>query len=105
MIRPYWREDHDAPFATMLSTIDHYCHPEAHDEAFEELFELTHRETPPEWVVRFKDELRRAVSGDRAGLRPHALSTAAAYDDGSDEAFLRRLWSELYPEEPTPNRS
>ncbi len=28
-----------------------------------------------------------------------ALSTAAEFEDGSDEAFLRRLWRELYGDE------
>lgn len=102
MIRPYWRENRDAPFATMLSTIDHYCHPEAHAEAFDELIELTRRPEPPDWVRRFKEELRTAVSGNREGIHPQAISVAAEYDDGSDDAYLRRLWSELYPDEPIP---
>lgn len=98
----YWRDDPQAPFATMLRVISHYCHPEAHDEAFEELTALTRRSDPPERLVRFKEELRQVLSGNRDGLPPKAVFAAASYDDGSDEAFLQRLWHDLYPDEPVP---
>lgn len=102
MIEPYWRDQHDAPFATMLGVIDTYCHPEAYDEAYDDLVALAREPAPTEELVRFKGELRRVLTGDTEGLHPEALSTAAEYGDGSDEAFLRRLWRDLYPDEPIP---
>jgi hypothetical protein len=50
----------------------------------------------------FKDELRRVLTGDTEGLHPDAIFTAACYGDGTDEAFTRRLWRQLYPGEPVP---
>jgi hypothetical protein len=40
------------------------------------------------------------LSGEADKLPEYALFTAAQYDDGSDEAFLRRLWRQLYGDEP-----
>lgn len=47
----------------------------------------------------FKDELREALA-DPSLLPSQALQLAAEYTDGSDEAFLRRLWRDLYGDEP-----
>ncbi len=47
----------------------------------------------------FKSELRQALA-DPSQLPEDELSEAVEYTDGSDEAFLRRLWRDLYGDEP-----
>jgi hypothetical protein len=98
MIKPYWREDNTAPFATLLSVVDSYCHPEASDWGYEELQRIA-RENAFDIMPKFKAELREAIA-DPSQLPEDALFTAAQYDDGTDEAFLRRLWRDLYGDEP-----
>jgi hypothetical protein len=54
-------------------------------------------------MATFKNELVRLLKGDREGLHPLAIVTAAEYDDWkTDDEFLRWLWHELYPSEPAP---
>ncbi|MFL6075385.1 MAG: hypothetical protein ACJ73S_18500 [Mycobacteriales bacterium] len=93
----FWREDKTAPFATLLSVVDTYCHPEASDWGYEELQRIA-RENTFEVMPTFKAELREALA-DPSRLPKGALGLAAEYDDGSDEAFLRRLWRDLYGDE------
>jgi hypothetical protein len=95
----YWREDRDAPFAFFLEVIDTYLHPESHYDV-DDLAEWLREGEPLEEVAKFKDEFRRLLSGGLDKLPREALSTAAEFEDGSDEAFLRRLWRELYGDEP-----
>ena len=52
----------------------------------------------PEMRV-FKAELRQAITHPDQVPRDE-LSTHVQYDDGSPEAFLRRLWRDLYGDEP-----
>jgi hypothetical protein len=47
----------------------------------------------------FKRELRQALQ-DPGKLPGDELSESVEYSDGSDEAFLRRLWHDLYGDEP-----
>jgi hypothetical protein len=47
----------------------------------------------------FKAELRQALA-DPSQLPDDELSYAVQYDDGSPEKFLRRLWRDLYGDEP-----
>jgi hypothetical protein len=50
----------------------------------------------------FKADLRQALRDP--GLLPgDELFEAVEYADGSDEAFLRRLWRDLYGDEPLPD--
>lgn len=98
MIEPYWRDNEGAPFATLLSVVDGHCHPEAGEWAYTELQRLA-KDEGNEVMRRFKVELRE-VMADPSKLPENALFTAAQYDDGSDEAFLRRLWRDLYGDEP-----
>jgi hypothetical protein len=95
----YWRQDKDAPFAFFLTIVDTYLHPESGYDV-DDLAEWLEDGEPQEEVVRFKDEFRRLLSGDLDQLPKGALGTAAEFDDGTDEAFLRRLWHELYGDEP-----
>ena len=47
----------------------------------------------------FKAELRQAITHPDQ-LPSDELFDHVQYDDGSDEAFLRRLWRDLYDDEP-----
>jgi hypothetical protein len=47
----------------------------------------------------FREELREALA-DPSLLPDNELSNAVEYDDGSSQAFLRRLWHDLYGDEP-----
>ena len=95
----YWRRDRDAPFAFFLEIVDTYLHPES-GMTVDDLAEWVHYPEPRDEVARFKDEFRRLLSGELDQLPKGALGTAAEYEDGSDEAFLWRLWHELYGDEP-----
>jgi hypothetical protein len=95
----YWQRDKDAPFAFFTGVINAYCHPESGGDG-QELADWVRRPGPSEKADRFKDEFRRLLSGELNTLPEYALFTAAEYEDGSDEAFLRRLWQELYGDEP-----
>jgi hypothetical protein len=95
----YWQRDRNAPFAFFLGIISTYLHPDA-GMTGDDLAEWLHYPQPGEEAIRFKDEFRQLLSGELGKLPEYALFTAAQYDDGSDEAFLRRLWRELYGDEP-----
>ena len=47
----------------------------------------------------FKTELRQALADPRR-LPEGELESAVEYTDGNDAAFLRRLWRDLYGDEP-----
>jgi hypothetical protein len=94
----YWERHPDGSFATLIRVATTYCSPDADEEAFEGLKRLAKRENDEEMRV-FKSELRKALK-DPSQLPGHELSESVEYDDGSDEAFLRRLWHELYGDEP-----
>ena len=48
----------------------------------------------------FKDELRQALT-DPSQLPEDELDNAVEFTDENETAFLRRLWRDLYGEEPT----
>jgi hypothetical protein len=96
----YWRKNPEAPFYELLSTVNSYCHPESGD--MEELAEIIKLPETGEWRIRFKEEHRMALLDPSQIPHPKALSRAAGYDDGNDLRFLRRLWRDLYPDEPVP---
>src|ERR1700733_13236541 len=95
----YWQKDGDAPFVFFVGIVNAYCHPESGADE-QDLAGWVHSPQPSPEVTRFKDEFRRLLSGELGKLPEYALFTAAEYEDGSDEAFLRRLWHELYGDEP-----
>lgn len=100
----YWLKDRAVPFATFLSVIQTYYHPEVRNQHYSWLVERA-REAGSEDVemVTFKNELTQLLKGRREGLRPGAIDVAAAYDDwDTDEEFLAWLWRDLYPTEPVP---
>jgi len=91
----YWNRHPGGPFATLIRIATTYLHPEA--DALESLQALAQRGDPVMQV--FKAELRQAIRDP--GLLPAGeLSRHVQYDDGSPRAFLRRLWRDLYGDEP-----
>lgn len=94
----YWERHPDGPFATLIRVATTYCSPDADDEAYAGLKRLAKRQSDEEMRV-FKAELREALR-DPARLPGHELSESVEYDDGSDVAFLRRIWHDLYGDEP-----
>lgn len=92
----YWKRHPHGPFATLIRITTTYLHPEADDP--ESLQRLGKREDDPEMRV-FKAELRQAIT-DPDQLPGDELFDHVQYDDGSDDAFLRRLWRDLYGDEP-----
>jgi len=97
MDQPYWIRHPDGPFVTLIAVAATYLHPEA-----DELELLQERakddESDPEMRV-FKAELGQAIT--HPGQLPgDELFRHVQYDDGSDVKFLRRLWRDLYGDEP-----
>src|SRR5882757_6202298 len=103
-ITMYWLKDPDAPFATFLSIVQTYYHPEVRNENFAALpRRARENRSDDDDMTTFKQEFVRLLQGDREGLHPRALSVAAAYDDwDTDDEFLVWLWHELYPDDPLP---
>lgn len=99
---PFWQKDPDAPYATLLRVIAGACHPEAWEDAYEDLQRVARDRPDTEQMIRFKDELRRAIH-DPSQVAHKDLFEAAVYSDGSAEKFLARLWRDLYPDEPLPD--
>jgi len=94
----YWERHPEGPFATLIRVAATYCSPDADEEAYEGLQRLAKREDYEDMQV-FKAELREALR-DPSQLPDGELSESVQYDDGSTEAFLRRLWRDLYGDEP-----
>jgi hypothetical protein len=92
----YWERYRYGPFATLIAVATTYLDPENYD--LESLKRLAKREDDEEMQV-FKSELREALR-DPSQLPGDELSESVEYDDGSDEVFLRRLWHDLYGDEP-----
>jgi hypothetical protein len=100
----YWLKDKSAPFATFLSVIQSYYHPEIRNDKFDSLLRRAQANRPDDFqMVTFKQEFVRLLEGDRTALHPEALDAATEYDDwNTDDEFLVWLWHQLYPEEPVP---
>jgi hypothetical protein len=91
----YWERDPNGPFATLIRVAATYLHPENYD--LDSLKRLAKREDDHEMQL-FKSELREALR-EPSQLPGDELSDAVQYDEGSDEAFLGRLWHDLYGDE------
>jgi hypothetical protein len=97
----YWERHPDGPFATLITVAATYCRPDAYDGAYEDLISRARVPEPgDEEIGAFKAELQQALA-DPGQLPGDELFRAVDYGDGSDEAFLRRLWHDLYGEQPT----
>jgi hypothetical protein len=96
----YWARNPQGPFATLIGVAATYCHPEAYDDAYADLIARARSAAPEDEEIRvFQQELREALA-DPGRLPDDELSKAVEYGDGSSEAFLRRLWHDLYGDEP-----
>jgi hypothetical protein len=96
----YWAKNPTGPFATLIAVAATYCHPEAYDGSYTDLVERAHSPEPDDDEIRlFKEQLQQALV-DPARLPDDELFKAVDYGDGSDEKFLRRLWRDLYGDEP-----
>jgi hypothetical protein len=96
----YWNRHPDGPFVTLIQITTTYLHPESDD--LESLQQRAHREDDRE-MQTFKAELREAIE-DPGRLPDDELSRNVDFEDASPEAFLRRLWRDLYGDEPLPTR-
>ena len=96
----YWERHPDGPFATLIAVAATYCSPEAYDGAYDDLISRARAPEPDDEEIRaFKAELQQALA-DPGQLPGDELFHAVDYGDGSDEAFLRRLWHDLYGDQP-----
>jgi hypothetical protein len=96
----YWAKHPHGPFATLIAVAATYCHPEAYDGAYADLIDRARSPEPDdEEISVFKVELREALA-DPGRLPDDELFKAVDYGDGSDERFLRRVWRDLYGDEP-----
>lgn len=91
-----WERRPDGPFATLIAVATTYLDLENYD--LDSLKELARRQDDEEMRV-FKSELREALRNP-SQVPGDELAQAVGYDDGSGEAFLRRLWHDLYGDEP-----
>jgi hypothetical protein len=96
----YWERHPDGPFATLIAVTATYCSPDAYAGAYEDLVSRARAaQAVDDEMNVFKDELRQALT-DPSRLPEGELDDAVEYDDGDDEKFLRRLWRDLYGDEP-----
>ncbi|MBM7791380.1 hypothetical protein [Tenggerimyces flavus] len=101
-----WVRGGDKPFGTLLSYCGTYLHPDDYYGGLEQLrlqVSVPEEERHPD-TKQFLVELRRVIVGDTEGLPKDALFEAAQYDDGSDDAFVKRVWAQLFPDEPLPTK-
>jgi hypothetical protein len=94
----YWERNPDGPFATLIGVAATYCSPDADATDYERLKRLASSEDDPKMAV-FKAELRQALA-DPGQLPEGELEDAVEYREEGDEQFLRRLWRDLYGDEP-----
>lgn len=100
MNQAYWARNPQGPFATLIGVAATYCHPEAYDGAYEDLTARARSAAPDDEEIRvFRTELQEALA-DPEQLPDNELFKAVQYDDGSNEVFLRRLWRDLYGDQP-----
>jgi hypothetical protein len=96
----YWERHPDGPFATLIGVATTYCSPDAYDGAYEDLVGRARWPEADDDEIRiFKAELRRALA-DPSQLPEGELDDAVEYSEEGDEKFLRRLWRDLYGDEP-----
>jgi hypothetical protein len=93
----YWERHPDGPFVTLIEVATTYLDPENYD--LDELKALVKRDDLDEIRV-FKSDLREALRNP-GRLPGDELFESVEYEHGSDEAFLRWLWHELYGDEPS----
>ena len=78
-----------------------YYSPEARDGAYADLISRARAPDPDdEEIGVFAAELRQALA-DPGQLPGGKLFATVDYGDGSDEAFLRRLWYDMCGDQPS----
>ena len=104
LIERYWLDDHSVPFGMFLRFMEIYYNPEVRNDLYDSLVARAKLGDPGDaGMATIKDEFGRLLKGDREGLHPLAILTAAGYDEWkTDDEFLRWLWHDLYPSEPAP---
>jgi hypothetical protein len=104
-VKYFYRERHpDGPFATLIAVAGTYCHPEAYDDGYADLVSRARSpQAGDDEIGVFTAELRDALAGP-GQLPGDELCDAVEDSDGSDEAFLRRLWRDMFSGEPIPGR-
>lgn len=107
LIERYGLDVKSVPFGTFLRYLEKYYSPEVHYDNFGLLVARARLGDPADRsMATFKEEFVRLLKGDREGLHPQVIVTAAEYDEwASDDDFLRWLWQQLYPNERVPRRS
>ena len=101
----YWERHPLGPFVTLITVAATYCGPDAYEGAYDDLINRARAPEPDdEEIGAFKAELQQALA-DPSQLPGEELSHAVEYGDCSDEAFLRRLWHDLYGEQPATEAS
>ncbi|GAA5009232.1 hypothetical protein [Actinopolymorpha pittospori] len=74
---------------------------DAGGEAYDALVENAGDPQLAETMAPFKEQLIAAIV-DLDQVPDGALFDAAMHSDGSGDKLLRRLWRDLYPDEPVP---
>jgi hypothetical protein len=92
----YWTRHPNGPFVTLIGVATTYLNAESYRP--EALRRRARREDDEEMRV-FKAELREAILHPER-LPGDELEYNVEYDDADDEAFLNRLWHDLYGDEP-----
>lgn len=101
-----WVKDRDKPFGTLISFAGTYFSPDSSFPAIDRLRVAVHRPVEDQNIDMrtFVKELEQALRGDTADLPEDALFNVTHYSDGTDDAFLRRIWAELFPERSVPGQ-
>lgn len=95
----YWHEGDTSTveFGWLYRSLEGFLHPEVND--FDALYRFTRSDDPA--AIQFKQQLQVAIENFDDEIDYH-LDYTTAYDDGSGDRYLRRVWRDLYPGEPVP---
>ena len=97
----YWERHPEGPFATLIAVATTYLDPEIYDLDSLNMLKALARRQDDEKMRVFKSELREAIRDPSQLPEGEHLYWCLEDDDGlADEAFLWRLWRELYGDEP-----
>jgi hypothetical protein len=92
----YWTRHPDGPFVTLIGVAATYLGPEM--RRADALRTRAARNDDPQ-IRLFKAELREAILHPER-LPEGELEWNVEYNDADDEAFMTRLWKDLYGDEP-----
>ena len=91
----YWERHPDGPFATLIEIATNYLDPENYDP---EALKSPREAEGDRGDAGIQVGTREAIK-DPGQLPGDELFESVEYSEGSDEAFLRRLWHDLYGDE------